>query len=58
MPLESVALLKRAAKTKSVKSSEVFRALRELEKASLQDPTWPAIVGGDRSPGHRWGSLP
>lgn len=58
VPLESVEILKKAAKTKSVKSSEVFKALRALEKASLQDASWPAIVGGDRSPGHRWGSLP
>lgn len=50
----SVAILKQAAKFKQAKSGEVFQALRELEKAGLQDPAWPAIVGGDRSPGHRW----
>lgn len=42
----AVDLLKAAAKTKSVPPRQVFAALRDLEKASLQDPSWPEIVGG------------
>jgi hypothetical protein len=42
----AVDLLKSAAKTKSVPPRQVFAALRDLEKASLQDPSWPEIVGG------------
>ena len=51
---DSVALLKQAANTKSVPGRQVFAALRALEKASVQDPSWPEIVGGRKSPGNRW----
>lgn len=46
--------LKQAAANGSVKPKEVFNALRTLEKAKLQSPEWPTIVGGSTSPGKRW----
>lgn len=51
---KSTSILKQAAKDQNVPSKEVFNALRTLEKAKLQSPEWPTIVGGSASPGKRW----
>lgn len=50
----STSVLRQAAKDKSVNPKEVFNALRTLEKAKLQNPEWPKMVGGSSSPGKRW----
>lgn len=47
----SIELLKEAAKTKSVKSVQVFEALRDLEKAKRPpEEEWQNIIGA----GKRW----
>ena len=51
---KSTSILKQAAKDRNVSPKEVFNALRALEKAKLQSPEWPKIVGGSSSPGRRW----
>lgn len=50
----SLATLKQAAVHKSMKPKEVFSALRQLEKANIQDSSWPRIIGGEGYPGRRW----
>lgn len=50
----AIETLKTAGETFSVKSVDVFDALRTLEKAKLDSSGWPEIVGGKSSPGKRW----
>lgn len=52
--INSVKLLKNAAKTKKVPSSEVVSALGVLRKAKLDPSNFFNILGGKESPGRTW----
>lgn len=52
--INSVKLLKNAAKTKKVPSSEVVYALEVLKKAKLDPSNFFNILGGKESPGRTW----
>lgn len=52
--MNSVKLLKTAAKTRKVPSPEVVSALEVLRKAKLDPSTFFNILGGKESPGRTW----
>eukprot|EP01018_Ginkgo_biloba_P003139 Gb_12397 [translate_table: standard] len=52
--MNSVKLLKAAAKTRKVPSSEVISALEVLKNAKLDPSTFLNILGGTQSPGRTW----
>lgn len=51
---QHVALLKRAAKTKKVAATEVFAAMRAIEKAKVDPSNFLQALGGTESPGRTW----
>ncbi|XP_024382336.1 uncharacterized protein [Physcomitrium patens] len=51
---EHVAVLKRAAKTKKVPPTEVFAAIRAIEKAKVNPSNFLQYLGGTQSPGRTW----
>lgn len=51
---QHVALLKRAAKTKKVPPTEVFAAMKAIEKAKVDPSNFLEALGGTQSPGRTW----
>lgn len=51
---QHVAVLKRAAKTKKVPPTEVFAAIRAIEKAKVDPSNFLEYLGGTQSPGRTW----
>lgn len=51
---EHVAVLKSAAKTRKVPASEVFAAIRAIEKAKVDPSNFLEYLGGTQSPGRTW----
>jgi hypothetical protein len=51
---QHVAVLKRAAKTKKVPPTEVFAAIRAIEKAKVEPLGFLEYLGGTQSPGRTW----
>lgn len=50
----NVAVLKRAAKTRKVPPTEVFAAMRAIEKAKVDPARFLEYLGGSQSPGRTW----
>lgn len=51
----AITTLHKAAKDKSVPPVEVFKAMREVEKAKVPvEDSWATLLGGTSSPGNRW----
>lgn len=51
---EHVAILKTAAKTRKVPVTEVFAAIRAIEKAKVDPSNFLEYLGGTQSPGRTW----
>ncbi|GJX95844.1 hypothetical protein Tco_0351642 [Tanacetum coccineum] len=51
---ESVALLKKAAKTRNVPDTEILSAFKLLERAKLDPSQFCETLGGSESPGKTW----
>ncbi|KAG0599380.1 hypothetical protein M758_12G147800 [Ceratodon purpureus] len=51
---QHVAVLKKAAKTKKVPATEVFAAIRAIEKAKIDPSNFLKYLGGTQSPGRTW----
>jgi len=52
--VESVKLLKNAAKTRKVPAEEILSALSLIEKAKIDPSAFLDTLGGKESPGRTW----
>jgi hypothetical protein len=51
---DAVSVLQAAAASSKVAPTQVFQALRDLEKAKVPTEGWNEVLGGTESPGRRW----